>query len=254
VKGQTALLWRSEWDTAADATAFDARLRERFARQRGPGSPRGVWLVFAGEGGWQFALRRDADAIELASADASAVLAALLDGTASRSGGWWRREDPLDSTGGGDATVRTTAMDLTDAQSGRPAEGGKMASTTPGGGQTDLGMAPNVGGLLCYVPCCIGLVFSVVAAIVEKRNRFVRFHAFQSLLLHGGAIVLWVALMGVQIALGIVGLGMVGLLLHLMAWVVGVAFLGLTIFLMIKANAGEELELPVIGPMARQWV
>jgi uncharacterized membrane protein len=36
--------------------------------------------------------------------------------------------------------------------------------------------------------------------------------------------------------------------------VVGVAFLGLTIFMMIKAYAGEETELPVVGPMARQWV
>ena len=39
-----------------------------------------------------------------------------------------------------------------------------MASPTPG--QTNLGVAPNVGGLLCYVPCCIGFIFSAVAAIV----------------------------------------------------------------------------------------
>ena len=58
-----------------------------------------------------------------------------------------------------------------------------MSSPTPG--QTNLGVAPNVGGLLCYVPCCIGLIFSIVVAIVEKQSRFVRFHAFQSLLFHG---------------------------------------------------------------------
>jgi len=129
-----------------------------------------------------------------------------------------------------------------------------MASTTPSGGQTDLGMAPNVGGLLCYVPCCVGLVFSVIAAIVEKRNRFVRFHAFQSLLLHGGAIVLGIGLQVAHIALAAMGLWMVGMLLSLVGLVVGVAFLAATIFLMIKANAGEELELPVVGPLARQWV
>ena len=50
------------------------------------------------------------------------------------------------------------------------------------------------------------------------------------------------------------GWASVGLLLSLVGMVVGLAFLGLTIFLMIKANAGEEFELPVIGPMARQWV
>jgi len=115
-------------------------------------------------------------------------------------------------------------------------------------------MAPNVAGLLCYVPCCIGLIFSIVAAIVEKKNRFVRFHAFQSLLLHAIAIVIGFGLNVMQIALATVDLGAVGLLLSLVGVVVGVAFLGMAVFMMIKANGGEEFELPVIGPMARQWV
>jgi uncharacterized membrane protein len=129
-----------------------------------------------------------------------------------------------------------------------------MATSTPGGAKTNLGLEPNIAGLLCYVPCCVGLVFSVVAAIVEKQSRFVRFHAFQSLLLHAVAIVLGIGINVLQVVLGVAGLGAVGLLLSLVGMVVGVAFLGLTIFLMIKANAGEELELPVVGPMARQWV
>ncbi|HUL76618.1 MAG TPA: DUF4870 domain-containing protein [Vicinamibacteria bacterium] len=129
-----------------------------------------------------------------------------------------------------------------------------MATSTPGGAKTNLGLEPNIAGLLCYVPCCVGLVFSVVAAIVEKQSRFVRFHAFQSLLLHGAFIVLWIAVMGVHVGLTLVGLGVVGLLLHLVSWVVGIALFALTILLMIKANSGEEFELPVIGPMARQWV
>jgi uncharacterized membrane protein len=128
-----------------------------------------------------------------------------------------------------------------------------MASSTPGGAKTNLGLEPNIAGLLCYVPCCIGLVFSVVAAIVEKQSRFVRFHAFQSLLLHGVFIVLWIAISGAQIGLAVVGLNAVGLLVQLLSWVIGIALLGLAIFLMIKANAGEEFELPVIGPLARQW-
>jgi uncharacterized membrane protein len=129
-----------------------------------------------------------------------------------------------------------------------------MATSTPGGAKTNLGLEPNIAGLLCYVPCCIGLVFSVVAAIVEKQSRFVRFHAFQSLLLHGVLIVLWIAITGVQLGLGVVGLGAVSLLVQLLSWVIGIALLGLAIFLMIKANGGEEFELPVIGPMARGWV
>ncbi len=129
-----------------------------------------------------------------------------------------------------------------------------MATSTPGGAKTNLGLEPNVAGLLCYVPCCVGFVFSVVAVIVEKQSRFVRFHAFQSLLVHGAAIVLGLGLNIAQVALGLAGLGAVGLLLSVLAMVVGVAFLGLTIFLMIKSHSGEEFELPVVGPMARRWV
>jgi uncharacterized membrane protein len=129
-----------------------------------------------------------------------------------------------------------------------------MGTATPGGAKTNLGLEPNIAGLLCYVPCCIGLVFSVVAAIVEKQSRFVRFHAFQSLLVHAVAIVLGLGLNIAQVALGMVGLSFVALALSLVGLVVGVAFLGLTVFLMIKANSGEEFELPVVGPMARQWV
>jgi len=129
-----------------------------------------------------------------------------------------------------------------------------MATSTPGGGQTNLGVAPNVAGLLCYVPCCIGFIFSIVAAIVEKQSRFVRFHAFQSLLLHAAAFVVSFGLYAAQMALGVANLGAVSLLLSMLGMVVGVAILALLVFMMIKANGGEEFEIPVIGPMARQWV
>jgi uncharacterized membrane protein len=130
-----------------------------------------------------------------------------------------------------------------------------MATSTPGGGgQTNLGLAPNVAGLLCYVPCCIGFVFAAVAAIVEKQSRFVRFHAFQSLLLHGAVFVLSCGVVILQTALGLAGLGLIGLLINLVLLVVGLGLLALDVLLMVKANGNEEFELPVIGPMARGWV
>jgi uncharacterized membrane protein len=128
-----------------------------------------------------------------------------------------------------------------------------MATEIPGGPKTNLGLEPNIAGLLCYVPCCIGLVFSVVAAIVEKQSRFVRFHAFQSLLLHAVFVVLWIGVMVVQVVLGFAGLGIVSLLIQVVSWGVGLLLLGLAIFLMIKANGNEEFELPVLGPLARGW-
>jgi uncharacterized membrane protein len=129
-----------------------------------------------------------------------------------------------------------------------------MATSTPGGGgQTNLGVAPNVAGLLCYVPCCVGLVFAIVAAIVEKQSRFVRFHAFQSLLLHGAEILFLIALGIAGTVLSAVS-GFMGLILFPLQLLMLVVIVGLAILLMIKANAGEEYELPVIGKMARQWV
>jgi uncharacterized membrane protein len=130
-----------------------------------------------------------------------------------------------------------------------------MATPTPGGGgQTNLGVAPNVGGLLCYVPCCIGLIFSIVAVIAEKKSRFVRFHAFQSLLLHAAGIAAMLVLMFLQVLLAAVGLGAVGGLVMIIQWVVAIALGAVMILMMIKANGNEEFELPVIGPMAKGWV
>ena len=119
--------------------------------------------------------------------------------------------------------------------------------------QTKLGVAPNVGGLLCNVPCCIGLIFSIVAVIVEKDNKFIRFHAFQSLLLHGAGFVCGFALQVAGIVAGMV-LGALGSLIGLLGLPFGLAFLGAQIFMMVKANGNEEFKLPVIGDMAANWV
>jgi uncharacterized membrane protein len=119
--------------------------------------------------------------------------------------------------------------------------------------QTALGVSSNVGGLICYVPCCVGLIFSIVAVIMEKQSKFLRFHAFQSLLLHAVIIVFSVALTIVGIVLSMAHLGCVGLVLTLFRVVFGLGFLGLCVFLMIKAHGGEETSLPVIGSLAKSW-
>jgi uncharacterized membrane protein len=118
-------------------------------------------------------------------------------------------------------------------------------------GSTNLGVAPNVGGLLCYAPCCIGFIFSIVAVIVEKQSRFLRFHAFQSLLGHGVMLLLWVALMILGFALSVIHLSLLVLPLQIL---IMMAAVGLDIFLMVKAYNNEEWELPVIGPMARKYM
>ena len=119
--------------------------------------------------------------------------------------------------------------------------------------ETKLGVAPNVGGLLAYTPCCIGFIFSIVAVLVEKENRFVRFHAFQSLLLHAAGFVIGFGLQFASIAAAMV-VGALGNLIGLLGMPFGLAFLIACIYMMIKANNNEEVRLPVIGDMAAGWV
>ncbi len=48
----------------------------------------------------------------------------------------------------------------------------------PSGPKTGTGLQENVAGLLCYV---LGWVTGIIFLILENKNRFVRFHAIQSI-------------------------------------------------------------------------
>ncbi len=218
VRGRTVLAWRSEWDTPRGAVVFHEALRQRFSRRHGPARLQAGWETWEKSGARWFGLRRESDGVDLVTADDGQLFATLLGaGTRASDGlpGTAAEQAALD-IGAGNARVPSAGPASRD-----PAQGGMMATSTPPGNQTNLGMAPNVAGLLCYVPCCIGLIFSVVAAIVEKQSRFVRFHAFQSLLLNGAAIVVGVVL---QILTGIftaVGIGILGMIVWAVMMVVG---------------------------------
>ena len=126
-----------------------------------------------------------------------------------------------------------------------------MGTQTPSSGPALFGLAPNVASMITYAPCCVGLVFSVVVAAMEKRNRGLRFDAFQSLLIHGAlfalSVVLYVlSLIMVQLA------AVLGFLVTMTMGIVGLAGLALQVLLMIKAYGGEEIELPFIGELARK--
>jgi uncharacterized membrane protein len=54
-------------------------------------------------------------------------------------------------------------------------------------GKTSTGMEQNLEGLLCYV---LGWVTGIIFLILEKDNKFVRFHAIQSIVVFGAFTVL----------------------------------------------------------------
>jgi len=114
-------------------------------------------------------------------------------------------------------------------------------------------MTDNVAGLLCYLA---GLITGILFLVIEpyNRNKFIRFHAFQSIFAHVAIIAVWIV---VHIISGIIFAVMpwgVFSLLHVLfalVWlVVGLGFFALWIFLMIKAYQGQKFMLPIIGALA----
>jgi len=121
------------------------------------------------------------------------------------------------------------------------------------GDKTALGLDSNVGAMLCYMPiCAIGLIYSIIVLVTEKTNKFMRFHAFQSLLLIAAYAV---GIIAVSIVGGILAQisGLLGGLFSLVSFVLVIAFIGLAIFGCIKAYQGADYKLPVIGDLADKW-
>lgn len=117
------------------------------------------------------------------------------------------------------------------------------------------GLADNIAGLLCYCPAWIGLIASIVFLVAEpyKSNKFIRFHAFQSLFLHAALIVIGIAWWILSAIVTMVA-GPLGMLMFPLFFLIGLACLGLMIFMMIKAYGMQTLHLPVIGGLADKQV
>jgi uncharacterized membrane protein len=104
--------------------------------------------------------------------------------------------------------------------------------------RTSMGMKARTAGLLCYL---FGWVGGLVLFLLERDNRFVRFHAIQSMLFFGTMSILGWFFSYFPFALFGLG-GIVGL----------VSFIG-WIVLMVAAHRGRYYKLPLLGYYAEQW-
>ncbi|MFN2515869.1 MAG: DUF4870 domain-containing protein [Pyrinomonadaceae bacterium] len=124
-------------------------------------------------------------------------------------------------------------------------------------------MDPKIAAAISYI-WIVGLIFF----LLEKENKFVRFHAMQSILFGIANSVIMVVLVILATILTVVfGIGgaMVGggvstlvslfvWLIWLLFWLIAMAmFVGL-IFAAVKAYQGQKFKLPVIGNMAENIV
>lgn len=119
-----------------------------------------------------------------------------------------------------------------------------MSAAAPVAQGATGGLTDNVAGLLAYlaIPAIIFLVLEPY-----NKNRFIRFHSFQSLILFGGAIV-------VQIALSILAaiIPFFIILTIPLHFIVGLGTFILGIILLLKAYQGQMYKLPVIGDIAEK--
>lgn len=120
--------------------------------------------------------------------------------------------------------------------------------TPPEGQKTSTGLEPNTAALLAYLLTWVtGLIFF----LIEKENKYVRFHALQAILLGVAIIVIWIIIFIVDIILGYIPIlgGIIALLLSLVFWF---GSLVVWILMMVKAYQGQMYKLPVIGDIAER--
>jgi len=117
-------------------------------------------------------------------------------------------------------------------------------------GETSTGLNPNIAGLLCYL---VGWVTGIVFLLLEPNNRFVRFHAIQSIIVFGAITILSIILTILTAIFGFMGpLGFVSIIFGAISTIIWILALILWIVLMVKAYQGEYFMLPVAGNMAEK--
>ncbi|HEX6465608.1 MAG TPA: DUF4870 domain-containing protein [Vicinamibacterales bacterium] len=101
--------------------------------------------------------------------------------------------------------------------------------------KTASGFDANVAAALSYL---IGFITGIVFLLVEKENRFVRFHAMQSTMFFLGVVIIDVVLRVIPL-LGLLAVIFVVIPVSAIVW----------LLMMYEAYQGEEFKLPLVG----QW-
>jgi uncharacterized membrane protein len=103
--------------------------------------------------------------------------------------------------------------------------------------KTSSGLEQNVAGLLCYI---LGWVTGILFLIIEKENKFVRFHAFQSVATYVVFFVLYIVFLFIPV---------IGFVIDI---ILGIVMFILWLVLMFKAYQGRTFKLPIVGNFAEK--
>lgn len=108
---------------------------------------------------------------------------------------------------------------------------------------TSIGVNENIAGALAYF---LGVFTGVLFFLLEKENKFVKFHAIQSILFSIGLFIIWLPLN----ILTLIMPDFISVLLTCASLIMSFGVLFVWIFLMYKAYTGEMYKLPVVGDIA----
>ncbi|HKT37937.1 MAG TPA: hypothetical protein VJR48_06160 [Ktedonobacterales bacterium] len=134
-------------------------------------------------------------------------------------------------------------------------------------GATSMGMEAHIAAGLSYF---FSPILPLIFFLIEKSNRFVKFHAMQSMILGVGSVV-WFIVVGLilPIIVGIIGGGadaatggtgaisggatLLSCGLVCVTWVGWLGIIALFIWGMIAGFTGKYTKLPIIGNLAEKW-
>ena len=103
---------------------------------------------------------------------------------------------------------------------------------------TSTGLDEKIAGMLAYI---VGWVSGIVFLILEPNNKYVRFHAFQSIIVFGALTVVGVVLGWIPV---------LGTIIYIL---VSIAAFILWIILLVKAYQGQKYMVKWAGPLAEKW-
>src|ERR1700734_1114156 len=155
-----------------------------------------------------------------------------------------------------DGSPTCTACGATQGAAAASAAPGAMPGPIPGTmpaaaplPAAGAGLTPNVAGALAYL---VGAITGILFLVIDpfKTDRFVRFHAFQSIFFNLAWIGFWILWTIIGLMLGAVSHGLFFIIQLPINLLITVGGFCLWAYLMYTAYQGKSFQIPVIGALA----
>lgn len=98
----------------------------------------------------------------------------------------------------------------------------------------------------------LGIITGIIVYLMEKDNKYVRFHAMQSILLTVVVFVINIVLGMLFMGMAFAGGGAGANVFMMIFWVWYLVIFLLWLFMMWKAYSGEKFKLPILGDLAEK--